>query len=163
MACSAFNWGTIRMQQGTSDWRGDWLLSTERHQWQIHPLWHSAVVPFSSDWEEWIHFELLLSLLLMVTHIQVGESRTGWGWGEGCEWDLVHSGEADGVAALIYVPADIKGLCTWPFPNHYRRTINYGSSLIAASCKWKRDNKCMPGWIGVRLWRLSWEVGRGGL
>lgn len=67
--------------------------------------------------------------------------------------------KAGSVAALIYVPADIKGLCTWLFPNHYRRTINYRHSLIAIFCKWKRDNKCMPGGIGVRLWRLGWEVG----
>lgn len=58
----------------------------------------------------------------------------------GCEWDLVdffagQAGKADGVAGLIYVPAHIKGPCTWPFPNHYRRTINHGHPLIAASRK----------------------------
>lgn len=37
--------------------------------------------------------------------------------------------------------ADIKGPCTWLFPNHYRRTINYGHSLIAIFCKWKCWNQ----------------------
>lgn len=65
------------------------------------------------------------------------------------------AGKAGSMAALIYVPADIKGLCTWLFPNHYRRTINYGRSLIAIFREWKRDNKCMAGGIGMRLWRLG--------
>lgn len=53
-------------------------------------------------------------LLLVVTHFQVGKRESVWG-GEGQGWDRVGFG---GVAALIYTPADIKGPCTWLFPNH---------------------------------------------
>lgn len=53
------------------------------------------------------------------------------------------AGKARSVAALIYVHADIKGPGTWLFPNHYRRTINHGPSLIGSfSLEQKQDNKC---------------------
>lgn len=89
----------------------------------------------------------------------MGQQRLRWGAGMGSGGVGGLAGKAGSMAALIYVPADIKGLCTWLFPNHYRRTINYGRSLIAVFCKWKRDNKCMTGGTGMRLWRLGWEVG----
>lgn len=105
----------------------------------------------------------------MMTHIHVRQRRSrdwmrpvgGLRWGVGMRSGGIggQAGKACSVAALIYVHADIKGPCTWLFPNHYRRTINYGRSLITIFCKWKRDNKCMPGGIGVRLRRLRWVVG----
>lgn len=110
-------------------------------------------------------FGLLTSLLLVVTHFQVrergswGQQRLRWGAGMGSGGVGGLAGKA-GTAALIYVPADIKGLCTWLFPNHYRRTINYGRSLIAIFCKWKWDNKCMPGGTGMRLWRWGYKTVR---
>lgn len=86
----------------------------------------------------------------------------------GCEWDLVdffagQAGKADGVAGLIYVPAHIKGPCTWPFPNHYRRTINHDHPLIAASRKMETGQQ-MHAWCNrgeVAEVRMGGE-GRGG-
>lgn len=50
--------------------------------------------------------------------------------------------KASSEAALIYVHAHIKGLCTWLFPNHYRRTINRGPAPFDRK-RAKSENKRM--------------------
>lgn len=56
-------------------------------------------------------------------------------------------GLQEGGAGLIC----IKGPCTWLFPNHYRRTINYGRSLIHV-CKWTTNAWLPAAGTGARLW-----------
>lgn len=77
----------------------------------------------------------------------------------GAGWEGRRCGSPD-----LCGPQISKALCTWLFPNHYRRTINYGRSLIAIFFflqNGKRDNKCMPGRIGVRSPRLGGGDGGG--
>lgn len=46
---------------------------------------------------------------------------------------------------MIYVAAHIKGPCTWLFPNHYRRTINYEALFDRRLYENGTTNACLCG------------------